>query len=56
MTFDDVSTADSSPGVDNQGRWSADARRISNTNDNYFTGERDDGAILRSFFTFDLRR
>jgi hypothetical protein len=39
--------------VDNQGWWSATAPNT-NTNDNYFTGERDDGAILRSFFTFDL--
>ncbi len=48
-------TSDSqfTPGFDNQGWWSATALNT-NTNTSYFTGERDDGAILRSFFTFDL--
>lgn len=40
-------------GFDNHGWWSATAANV-NTNVAYFTGERDDGALLRSFFTFDL--
>jgi hypothetical protein len=41
------------PGVDNQGWWSATLANVS-TNATYFTGESATGALLRSFFTFDL--
>ena len=52
LTFN-TSDGQFTPGVDNQGWWSATASNV-NTSDNYFTGERDDGAVLRSFFTFNL--
>src|SRR5689334_1870915 len=40
--------------TDNQGFWSATASNNGAVKDNYFTGELDTGAVLRSFFTFDL--
>jgi hypothetical protein len=40
--------------TDNQGFWSATASNSGAVKDNYFTGELDTGAVLRSFFTFDL--
>ena len=52
ITFN-TSDSQFTPGVDNQGFWSATFANTT-TNDNYFTGELASGAVLRSFFTFDL--
>ena len=41
------------PGVDNQGWWSATLPNVT-SNAAYFTGELATGALLNSFFTFDL--